>query len=142
MPRYRPVTPSRFTILRASRTNPCFASSVATYKASNARKLHDKIIYSNQTARKNKKTQENYTPQIICTAHHTNNSWAALIFIVVTCLFIFLWLTYGKTSHNCYDLYNKSSATAEDGRPYESSRLCLHRRCVEYLATGNFYLLA
>ena len=21
-------------------------------------------------------------------------------------------------------------------------RLCLHRRCVEYLATGNFYLLA
>ena len=39
--------------------------------------------------------------------------------------------------------YNKSSATAEDGRPYDvNKRLCLHRRCVEYLATGNFYLLA
>jgi len=24
----------------------------------------------------------------------------------------------------------------------EQLRLCLHRRCVEYLATGNFYLLA
>jgi len=44
--------------------------------------------------------------------------------------------------------YNKSSATAEDGRPYDVNkrlclhRRCLHRRCVEYLATGNFYLLA
>ena len=42
----------------------------------------------------------------------------------------------------------KSSATAEDGRPYDVNkrlclhRRCLHRRCVEYLATGNFYLLA
>jgi len=37
----------------------------------------------------------------------------------------------------------KSSATAEDGRPYKQlKRLCLHRRCIEYLATGNFYLLA
>jgi len=26
--------------------------------------------------------------------------------------------------------------------PSMADRLCLHRRCVEYLATGNFYLLA
>ena len=26
--------------------------------------------------------------------------------------------------------------------PRMADRLCLHRRCVEYLATGNFYLLA
>jgi len=39
--------------------------------------------------------------------------------------------------------HDKSSATAEDGRPYKQlKRLCLHRRCIEYLATGNFYLLA
>ena len=27
-------------------------------------------------------------------------------------------------------------------RTEQLKRLCLHRRCVEYLATGNFYLLA
>ena len=44
---------------------------------------------------------------------------------------------------NIVPIYNKSSATAEDGRPYKQlKRLCLHRRCIEYLATGNFYVLA
>ena len=34
------------------------------------------------------------------------------------------------------------NATRAQLLPSMADRLCLHRRCVEYLATGNFYLLA
>jgi len=35
-----------------------------------------------------------------------------------------------------------SAETRAQLLPRMADRLCLHRRCVEYLATGNFYLLA
>ena len=73
---------------------------------------------------------------IITFVMHFNkcSSSRALIWHTIMTLFTCMHATYHKRQELSYC---RGWPTVR-----ELKRLCLHRRCVEYLATGNFYLLA
>ena len=53
----------------------------------------------------------------------------------------------GDKGTECFDVFGVDLQELSYCRGWPTvreqlKRLCLHRRCVEYLATGNFYLLA
>ena len=65
--------------------------------------------------------------------HDWSNTWL-LSLNVRKCKVV----SYGRHADKNYYKYK----TRAQLLPRMADRLCLHRRCVEYLATGNFYLLA